>query len=339
MPVNRSPSRPSRPSPDAGSGLPIARPLIACALVFTLVVAICAPTTAAVRFKRTGEATLGGADALAELPGACETSQNRLWVEVDGRGDCIAFYPAGDPSRAKQAVLYFEGDIPLSYRRDRAKLRSHLASLRRGLGMLAAAYRIPYVLVARPGTFGSTGDHKDRRKDREYLLMRAAADAIRIRFQLESVSLAGQSGGGTIVGALLALGISRVACAVPASGGYDLTAMLDWHASRQGMIGAHRTHPATLSNSFNVMDHVAGVLRDPKRRVFVLGDPKDQVTPFAQQQRFAAALKAAGHHIVVTEGAARGPEHHGLSFTALQLAGLCATGASDAEIRRAAKRR
>jgi hypothetical protein len=274
---------------------------------------------------------------LAEIPSACEIGLNQVWVAVDGRGDCIAFYASGNLHDAKQAVLYFEGDIPSSYRRHAAKLKRHLSSLRRSLDMLATALHIPYALVARPGTFGSTGNHRDRRKDREYLVMRAAVDAIRVRFGLEHVSLTGQSGGATVVGALLTLGITDVKCAVAASGGYDLKAMLDWHAGRQDIVGRYREHPAVLSNSFNVMDHLAGVRRDPGRRVFVLGDPRDQVTPFVQQKRFAAALKLAGHHIELIEKTARGPEHHGLSLPALKLAGLCTTGASDAEIRRAAE--
>lgn len=306
-------------------------------LVFALCLALVAPGTAAIRFKRTGEATLGGADALAGVPGACEIGRKHVWVEVDGRGECIAFYATQDLTAAMHAVLYFEGDIPPSYRRDARRLDQHLSSLRRTLEMLSAAFRVPYVMVARPGTFGSTGSHSDRRKDREYLVMRATVDVIRDKFGLERVSLAGQSGGATIVGALLTLGISNIKCAVPASGGYDLTAMLDWHSARQGLVGAHREHPAILSDSFNVMDRIGGVRVDPERRVYVLGDPADQVTPFAQQRRFAAELKSAGHHAELVEAAARGPERHGLSYTALRLAGLCTNGAKDADIKKSAQ--
>lgn len=316
----------------------VRRGLLNVTLVLALLLLLAAPASAAIRFKRSGEATLGGADALAGVPEACEIGRKHVWVEVEGRGDCIAFYATRNLSNARQAVLFFEGDIPPSYRRDSAKLRQHLSSLQRTLETLDATYRVPYVLVARPGTFGSTGDHSDRRKDREYLVMRAAVDAIRERFRLDHVSLTGQSGGATIVGALLVLGISGVKCAVPASGGYDLTAMLDWHADRQGIVvGIHREHPASLSGSFNVMDRLDDVRSDRARRVFVLGDPRDQVTPFAQQQRFAAGLQSAGHHAELVEGSARGPEHHGLTFVGLRLAGLCATGASDADVRRAAK--
>lgn len=292
----------------------------------------------AVRYQRAGGATLGGADALAEVRGACEIGARHVWVEVEGRGDCVAFYPTEGLSGARRAVVYFEGDIPPGYRGDTRKLDDHLKSLLRSLGMLAAAYRIPYVLVARPGTFGSTGNHADRRKVREYLVMREAVDAIRQRFDLESVVLAGQSGGATTVAALLTLGLTHVRCATPASGGYDLAAMLDWHASLQGIVGIHREHPASLADSFNAMDRIGGVHRDVRRRVFVVGDRADKVSPFDQQKRFADRLKAEGHHAEVIEAKGAGPARHGLSFTSLKLAGLCASGATDDEIRRAVAR-
>jgi pimeloyl-ACP methyl ester carboxylesterase len=311
----------------------------AIAVGLALLLPVATAGEAAIRFKRTGEATLGGADALAGVPEACEVGLRHVWVEVGGRGECIAIYATGSLQRAKHAVLYFEGDIPPSYNRNERKLTRHLASLRRTLEMLAAAYRVPYVLVARPGTFGSTGNHNERRKNREYLVMRAAVDAIREKYGLDHVSLAGQSGGATVTGAVLALGIANVKCAVPASGGYDLAAMLDWHATRQGIIGIHREHPASLSGEFNVMDRLSDIRRDPERRIFVVGDPQDQVAPFAQQRRFADGLKSLGHHAELVQETGGGPQRHGLAFTALKMAGLCATGASDAEVRRAAKAR
>jgi pimeloyl-ACP methyl ester carboxylesterase len=295
------------------------------------------PAASAVRFKTTGEATLGGADALAGIPEACEAGQAHVWVEVEGRGECIAFHATPGLETAASAVLYFEGDIPPGHRRDTARLKQHLAALRRHLAELAARYRIPYVLVARPGTFGSTGDHDARRKEREYLVMRAAVDAIRSKLGLDHVVLAGQSGGATVTGGLLALGVRHVSCAVAASGGFDLTAMLDWHAQRQGAASRHREHPASLAGVFNVMDRVSDVPRDARRRVFIVGDSADQVTPFAQQRAFAERLRAEGHHAEVLYGRGNGPERHGLAAVALKLAGLCARGASDADIRAAAR--
>jgi hypothetical protein len=290
---------------------------------------------AAVRFKRSGAETLGGADALAGVREACELDARHLWVEVEGRGDCIAIYPAGSIEGARSAVLFFEGDIPPSFRRDPLRLKGHLKALLAALDRLSKVHDVPFVLVARPGTFGSTGNHADRRKVREFLVMRATVDAFRERFAMTEVVLAGQSGGATIVGGLLALGLANVRCAVPASGGFDLAAMLDWHSSRQGIPSGHREHPAMMAGDFNVMDRIGYLRADPGRRIFVIGDKADKVTPFAQQKRFAEAVREGGHHAEVIEARAGGADHHGLAFAALKAAGLCASGATDDQIRRA----
>ncbi len=296
---------------------------------------------AAIRFKRTGEATLGGVDALAEQREACEYGQGHIWVSVDGRGDCVAYYPTSDLARpgakADQAIIFFEGDVPSSYRQDRAKLAGHLTSIRRVLDVLAQTYKLPYIMIARPGTFGSTGNHADRRKVREYLVMNAAIDQLRAKYGLTHISLAGQSGGATIAAALLTLGRTDVRCAAPASGAYDLTVMLDWHAERLGLGASHREHPARLAGDFNVMDQVPGIKRDAQRRVFVIGDTGDKVTPFTQQRSFAEQVRAAGHKAEMLEAEAAGPDQHGLTLISLRVAGLCASGGSDADIRRLAR--
>lgn len=293
-----------------------------------------AGSEAAIRFKRTGEATLGGADSLAGHREICELERNRVWVMIEGQGDCIAYYASGSLRGASSAVIYFEGDIPSSYQRDRERLGGHLATMRTALDTLARAHKMPFVLLARPGTFGSTGSHTERRKLREYLVMREAVRGVSFRYGIGRLALAGQSGGGTIVGALLTLGLEGVTCAAPASGGYDLTAMLDWHSQRQGRHPHHREHPAALADNMNVMDRVGNVRADPARRIFIIGDTRDTVSPFEQQRRFAAALKSLGHHAEVIEAQGTGPDRHGLSMTSLKAAALCASGASDADIRR-----
>src|SRR5690606_35170494 len=95
-------SRRNRPAFIQAAGC-AGRALVNTALVLALLLAIAAPGAAAIRFKRTGEATLGGADALAGLPEACESGRKHVWVKVQGRGECIAFYATGDLIAAKQA--------------------------------------------------------------------------------------------------------------------------------------------------------------------------------------------------------------------------------------------
>ena len=177
--------------------------------------------------------------------------------------------------------------------RDEAKLKAHLDRLRQALDHYARIYRVPYIFIARPGTFSSTGAHQERRGVREVHVLNAALDRFRARHRIERVTLTGQSGGATVAAALLTLGRTDVDCATPASGGYDLPGLLEWHAEKQGRDGSHRSFPAILSKLFNVMDHIDGIRPSPKRRIFVIGY-RDQVTPFVLQQKFAQQVRPPG---------------------------------------------
>ena len=174
-----------------------------------------------------------------------------MWVTHEGNGACIAYYPSQGSShglpqgptglaRTGHAVIFFEGDVPAGLGRDEAKLKAHLDRLRQALDHYARIYRVPYIFIARPGTFGSTGAHQERRGVREVHVLNAALDRIRARHRIERVTLTGQSGGATVAAALLTLGRTDVDCATPASGGYDLPGLLDWHAEKQGRDGSHR---------------------------------------------------------------------------------------------------
>lgn len=291
---------------------------------------------AAVRYRRQGAATLGGADALAGSEIACEAGSGHVWVWVEDAGECVAYYPTAGLAGAATAIIFFEGDVPSSFRRNVERLEAHRASLLRALATLARRHGVPHVFVARPGTFGSTGDHAARRGRREYLVLDAAVTRIRERYRIGRLVLTGQSGGATAVGALLTLGRTDVVCATPASGGYDLAGMLDWHAERRGGGARHREQPASMSGYYDVLASADAVAPDRSRRIFVVADPEDTVTPFRLQRLFAERLAGLGHHARLVTARATGTDRHGLAQVGLRLAALCAAGAPDEAIEKAA---
>ncbi|MGE0626969.1 MAG: hypothetical protein AB7O43_04035, partial [Hyphomicrobiaceae bacterium] len=80
------------------------------------------------------------------------------------------------------------------------------------------------------------------------------------------------------------------------------------------------------------LNNADSIVHDPQRRSFIIGDRRDQRTPFTEQQEWAEKLRNLGHHSVLIEAVAKGSEHHGLSSQALLAGALCAKGRSDAEI-------
>lgn len=70
---------------------------------------------------------------------------------------------------------------------------------------------------------------------------------------------------------------------------------------------------------------MAGIARDPARRIVLIGNRDDRNTPFALQERFADAVARAGHRIEVKTHAAEPPEYHDLTDRiGLRTASVCA---------------
>lgn len=275
--------------------------------------------------------------SLSELRGgrtttreACEATRDAVWVSHALGTECIRYFPSANVVGAKVAAFYFHGD-----KLDGVKVVSydnnHAAVLRRESEVAARANQVPYILVARPGVYGSSGRHNDRRGRKEYLSMNAAVDAIKQRYGLEQVHLGGQSGGAATVGALLTLGRTDVACAVASSGPFDALARARDAAERSGRTwdGCDVTHQCGI---YNVTDHADTVAASPTRRIMLIGDPQDGNTPFVYQQAFADKLKALGHDVTLAQGRGDGPLHHGLVRMSHRALGWCHAGLPSARI-------
>jgi hypothetical protein len=86
-----------------------------------------------------------------------------------------------------------------------------------------------------------------------------------------------------------------------------------------------RTDTTGSTQFYDPLDHVGGVVRDPARRIVLIGNREDRNTPFALQQRFADALAKAGHRAELRTHAAEPPEFHDLTDrVALLTASQCA---------------
>ena len=256
----------------------------------------------------------------------CETTRDAVWVEHREGTECIRYYPSSNLAGARRAAFYFHGDvlegrfvIAGAYKDNRASILRASAENQSKLQGLA------YIVVARPGAYGSSGRHTERRRLKEYLSLNAALDAIKARHGLERVDLVGQSGGATSVGALLTLGRTDVVCAVASSGGYDALARARDIAAQTGQ-NWRGCDSHGICDPYNVTDHVGSVLKSEQRRVFIVGDPTDANTAFKYQQAFAEKLKGAGSDVTVVEAEATGSQHHSLGFMANRVVGWCNAG-------------
>jgi pimeloyl-ACP methyl ester carboxylesterase len=273
--------------------------------------------------------------AEAQSKDLCETEPRRIHVATRWGTECIAFFVTRGHERDRRAVVFLDGDMsPERIADEPAAVRS-LASVRDLLQRWADRLGVRYVLVSRVGLNGSSGNHGERRKPKETMIMNAAVDILKDRLGLDRVVLAGQSGGSTIAATLVSLGRRDVDCAVLGSGAYELVELRARDLARAGMTA---TKEDLLNVTLDPMDLAGAVPKDGKRRIFVLGDKADVRTPFAQQKRYTERLAGLGHHARTIAVDAQGDLGHGATVYTIPTAGACLKGIADARLAAANRR-
>ncbi|MFM9940191.1 MAG: alpha/beta hydrolase family protein [Hyphomicrobiaceae bacterium] len=259
----------------------------------------------------------------------CESVAHRIFVTHFVGTECIAFYATPASTAAKATVVYFNGDVPDAYFRKPRELDAYLKELNTTARFLAERQGVRIIFVARPGTFGSSGDHELRGERREMMIMNAAVDALKSRLGLDQLVLAGQSRGSQVAAALLTMRRTDVRCAVLGSG----TLLTVENERRFQLSKGRRVSEDRLRDIFyDPSRYLAEVVRDADRRILILGDRADTITPFDQQMAFGDRLKELGHHARTFEIMAQGRDMHGATHLTLPVAALCAKGAPDEQI-------
>ena len=308
----------------------VVRQAIAPALAFTLASCVTAssqlkPTTGAEPFPV--DQLMYGSVADEAL---CKSIPDTVWVVVDGAGDCVRYYKSLLGHRpGGAAFIFFHGDY-LGGTRMRGNLRvvgNHPSQTPERLTNQAAALAKeaggPYFLIARPGALGSSGDHTQRRRPRESLVVNAALDQLKARYGIKTWHMSGQSGGGTMAAALITLR-SDIGCVGVASGATALKVR-----GRELGFSADSTG---YDDSYDPVDHISKISRNPEPRIVVVSDPRDTDVSFSSQSYYVAQLRKGGIATTHILAEARPPNFHGLDNVAIRAVALCAGGVPLEEI-------
>ncbi|MES2956514.1 MAG: hypothetical protein V4711_13740 [Pseudomonadota bacterium] len=277
----------------------------------------------------TNAAVIHGTRATREQ---CVATVNAVWAQPEGaNGECLRYWHAGlREGMNPRALFFFSGDLLVQDTVvDITYAATTPARMQAVIDTVPQRFGVPYVFIGRPGTFGSSGAHKERRRAPEARLVSAAIDEIKKRHEIQEISIAGLSGGGHVVASLLGYR-SDVVCAVP-------TSAVSSPAMRMKLRGW--TVDATgYSDSYEPMEHLNKTLMNPELRVFVVGDPADTNVPWAVQTALADRLRTLGVKVEVLQAEAVGPERHVIVSSALLIGALCALKQTTEEIQqRAAK--
>ncbi|MGQ8634016.1 alpha/beta hydrolase family protein [Agrobacterium sp. DKPNP3] len=270
-------------------------------------------------------------------PEACAAVPGGLWVEAEGEGECIRYYPealvdAGNPT----VLVYFGGDVMLRNAKGvrfitDSYIRQSPATIAAEMVDWARMAGHPVIFMARPGIYGSSGDHNNRRHMREIALMDGALDQIRQKHNISSFILTGHSAGGQIVASLMNRR-KDVSAAVITSGLVSVKQVSAFWERRRKIPGK------LLYNAAGFYDPITEIERistNSRPDIYIISDPEDRVVPFFSQLFYVRRLRSAGfepHHIYAQ---ATDRQRHLLAYHGRLAAALIAQGRSEVEIRRA----
>lgn len=250
-----------------------------------------------------------------------EALETASWVEVDGRGECLRYYAAGlKPGNNPVVAAWMHGDI-MGTRPEQIGHQEGLsvAGMIEQERTLSERFSVPFIFLARPGAYGSSGKFWTmRHTPREAALMNAHLDLLKKRYGIGAWSLGGSSAGGTLTAEFLARR-TDLKCAVISSGASAYEAYLQARGVKTRL-----AKPETWFDPYRSLDLIP---KDPARRIFVIGDPRETNVLFRTQQLYFDGLAARGHKAwLMPLERARPPRYHGLVDFGETATGLCAQG-------------
>ncbi|MEQ1773359.1 MAG: hypothetical protein ABL891_06195 [Burkholderiales bacterium] len=247
----------------------------------------------------------------------CDKVDNAVWVSTKDHGaECLKYWAAGFADKSTdRAVVYFHGDIWVGTgKTSKDYLRTSNWMIQRDAEAWSKKLAAPYIFFARPGTFGSSGDHMQRRRAGESILISAALEKIKARLNIREFVIAGQSGGGHVTSSLITYR-ADIVCAVPTSA--PSSPRVRWTV--KGL-----TKDTTgYRDSYEPTEHLRKGNVHAKLRVFVLGNPDETNVVWPSQIIMSAKLKDAGIPVETLHGKGTGPDGHGLGNSARIVAGWC----------------
>jgi hypothetical protein len=256
----------------------------------------------------------------------CALAGTAVWARTaTGEAECIRYWASGMKvyGPISRVLVYIPSD-QMAFDTPNASYTglkpSSMQSLANGMQARAEA---PFILLSRPGIFGSSGEHKQRRRELEPRLVSAALDEIKKRYSISEFSLVGLSGGGHIVASLLGWR-TDIVCAVPAS---------SVSSPRMRWQGIGRTSDLTgYADSYEPVENLKPGHFHPRLRVFVLGDPKDGNVPWSTQTPLADRLRTLGVAVEAVHAEGSDSQRHVLGNSGQRLGALCLHGRTTKEI-------
>jgi dienelactone hydrolase len=255
----------------------------------------------------------------------CAALPSAVWVVVDKQGECIRYYHSAAGGAGPDVAVYLNTDAVAVNGRGEAKpndyyIKEGPAAVQNGSISWSRNLKMPYLFVGRPGTYGSSGDHGQRRTAREIEIVSAALDAIKARHRYTRLHLVGYQEGGHTAAALMERR-TDLGCVVLASSLLSVRSRLAEFGLTEDVTGN--------KNPVDPVALVGQVVKRPDLRVFVVTDPDDVVISARSQTIYARRAVAAGLPVRHIFAAARDVYAHELWREAREIVASCVKGVAD----------
>jgi len=253
----------------------------------------------------------------------CKSLPTAAWVRIDGTGYCVRYWLSTAGGAKDEAVVFIHGDLgdskaPSNLNRNAALVTA--GGMQRDVQRWSRVYGGPYIAIGRLGAFGSSGDHRSKRRSLlEIRVIAAALDELKARHGFRRFHLAGQSGGAHTVAGLAQMRVD-VGCAVMASGSVSL---------KTRMRDSGRKVDSAINAKYDPLDHVTAMQDQQGRRMIVMSDPDDQIVSFRSQREFVERVRARNLPILHVRADAGTENFHGFHNESQSLAIDCAKNMDD----------
>lgn len=247
----------------------------------------------------------------------CPSSDSFLWTEytLDQQGVpfCARYFKSHNFDVNKPTVVQLYGDRSLSISKAPYDIKGNTAFEQQQVATRNSKRTgMNHIVLARPGTYGSDGNHRERRKRDEFEMLNAALSLLSKRYELNNINMIGHSGGGTAVAALMTLGRDDLGCLVVTSGAFNLLERAEYIRARKGLTSRPLTDLTGVYQPYDPLQFIDHIPASDSRRLYLVGDSRDNNTLFYFSYLFYKELKKHQHYVELVEAEGLEPFFHDL---------------------------
>lgn len=240
--------------------------------------------------------------------------KNSIWIKSDlYKSACLKYFSSGSIIEGEPILISLYGDRVSFVNTPIDKIPNNTYEMQvREAKEVEKKYGVKSIVLARPGTYGSSGDHNRRRTKGEYFYIAKSIEMLHEKYNFGDIYLMGQSGGSTAIAGVLLEDGPEIKCALLTSGAYFLALRANYHREKNSKKKRKRVDTTGLKDFYDPAEHVSKKIKKRISKIVVAGDFRDVNTPYILQYFYFALLRINGVKSVFLTLEAKPPMYHSI---------------------------